>query len=78
MIFKNIFINLRFRKFKRIRQEIVDSDSDESEHPSKRKFLRDDLSVEFVDTETSVANHLESALDSQKMNYDVSHLQGVP
>uniref|UniRef100_A0AAR5P8X3 RING-type E3 ubiquitin transferase BRCA1 n=1 Tax=Dendroctonus ponderosae TaxID=77166 RepID=A0AAR5P8X3_DENPD len=60
------------RRFKRIRQETADSDSEESEHPSKRKFLRDDLSVEFVDSAPSVGIQLESqsALDSQNMNYD--------
>lgn len=66
------------RKFKRIRKTTSVSDSDDNGTPIKRKFVRDDLTVEFMDTENVMKNvHSQqncSSSESEKMDYDVRNV----
>ncbi|XP_066250857.1 breast cancer type 1 susceptibility protein homolog isoform X2 [Euwallacea similis] len=62
------------KKFKRIRTPSSDSEVDEEGQPNKRRLIRDDLTVEFADTENIEANSGNKdppvTFNSEKMDYD--------
>lgn len=58
------------RKFKRIREVNPDSDSDDGTNPSKRKFVKDDLTVEFLDTENVKESDDLVTEDDDNIDYD--------
>ncbi|XP_066142054.1 interaptin-like isoform X2 [Euwallacea fornicatus] len=62
------------KKFKRIREPTSDSEVEEEEQPNKRRLIRDDLTVEFADSENIEANSGNKdppvTSSSEKMDYD--------
>ncbi|XP_050306848.1 uncharacterized protein LOC126743683 [Anthonomus grandis grandis] len=63
------------KKFKRIRKPASDSDSDEDGNPSKKKFIKDDLTVDFIDSEKP--NTGNSLQESEDMDYDKYLLEAM-